>query len=169
MKITFKREPVDIYHKYKLQVLSCAFVRFKLIKNAGIFYHKSISANHLPVWGHMFDRLHWNIKATFLMDFHFGNFCWTDIFVDQSSTKLIRNSQWPREFICVNYYFIILLFSFAVIQINSWKKKWKANQDDWIAVVMQLLHNKKWWLLLVLDYIYYKNMPFVNSKWPTGI
>lgn len=56
------------------------------------------------------------------MDFHFGNFCWTDIFVDQSSTKLICNSQRPREFICVNYYFIILLFSFAVIQINSWKK-----------------------------------------------
>lgn len=122
VKITFKREPVDIYHKYKLHVLSCAFDRFKLTKNAGIFYHKSISANHLPVWGHMFDRLHRNIKATFLMDFHFGNFCWTDIFVDQSSTKLIRNSQWPREFICVNYYFIILLFSFAVIQINSWKK-----------------------------------------------
>lgn len=91
-------------------------------KCRNFFYHKSISANHLPVWGHMFDRLHWNIKATFLMDFHFGNFCWTDIFVDQSSTKLIRNSQWPREFICVNYYFIILLFSFAVIQINSWKK-----------------------------------------------
>lgn len=82
MKIIFKREFVDIYYKYKLYVFLCVFVRFKLIKNVGIFYYKFILVNYLFVWGYMFDRFYWNIKVIFFMDFYFGNFCWIDIFVD---------------------------------------------------------------------------------------